>query len=72
MNTPSTLLCLSGAILTKPCSHGSGESARDEDGDGFYKVHINTIEGFGRSYTPGCAPGLTHTFLHNLRAGAEV
>jgi transposase-like protein len=26
--------------------HGSGEYARDEDGDGFHEVHVNTIEGF--------------------------
>ena len=26
--------------------HGKGEYARDEDGDGFHEVHINTMEGF--------------------------
>ncbi len=26
--------------------HGKGEYARDEDGDGVYEVHVNTIEGF--------------------------
>ncbi len=26
--------------------HGRGEYARDEDGDGFREVHVNTIEGF--------------------------
>jgi len=26
--------------------HGRGEYARDEDGDGFHEVHVNTIEGF--------------------------
>jgi transposase-like protein len=26
--------------------HGSGEYARDDDGDGFYEVHVNTMEGF--------------------------
>ena len=26
--------------------HGKGEYARDEDGDGFCEVHVNTIEGF--------------------------
>jgi hypothetical protein len=33
-----------------------GEYARDEDGDGFCEVHVNTIEGFWsllRSYAPG-------------------
>ena len=27
-------------------NHGQGEYARDEDGDGFHKVHVNTMEGF--------------------------
>ena len=27
-------------------NHGQGEYARDEDGDGFCEVHINTMEGF--------------------------
>lgn len=26
--------------------HGRGEYARDEDGDGFHEVHVNTLEGF--------------------------
>jgi transposase len=26
--------------------HGEGEYARDEDGDGFREVHVNTMEGF--------------------------
>ena len=26
--------------------HGTGEYARDDDQDGFCKIHINTIEGF--------------------------
>ena len=26
--------------------HSRGEYARDEDGDGFCEVHVNTIEGF--------------------------
>lgn len=26
--------------------HGHGEYARDDDGDGFCEVHVNTIEGF--------------------------
>lgn len=25
--------------------HSAGEYARDEDGDGFYEIHVNTIEG---------------------------
>ncbi len=30
----------------KTVCHGRGEFARDEDGDGFHEVHVNTIEGF--------------------------
>ena len=30
----------------KSVNHGSGEFARDEDGDGFHEVHVNTMEGF--------------------------
>src|SRR5688500_1383970 len=30
----------------KSVCHCSGEYARDEDGDGFHEVHVNTIEGF--------------------------
>lgn len=26
--------------------HSHGEYARDEDGDGFHEIHVNTIEGF--------------------------
>ena len=26
--------------------HSKGEYARDEDGDGFHEVHVNTMEGF--------------------------
>ena len=33
----------------KSVNHGRGEYARDEDGDGFCEVHVNTIEGFVRS-----------------------
>ncbi|MCX4028828.1 IS1595 family transposase [Spartinivicinus marinus] len=29
----------------KTVCHGKGEYARDEDGDGFHEVHVNTIEG---------------------------
>jgi len=30
----------------KSVCHSKGEYARDEDGDGFCEVHVNTIEGF--------------------------
>ncbi|HRJ53439.1 MAG TPA: IS1595 family transposase [Candidatus Thiothrix moscowensis] len=32
--------------LHKTVNHGAGEYARDEDGDGFHEVHVNTMEGF--------------------------
>lgn len=30
----------------KRVCHGQGEYARDDDGDGFHEVHVNTMEGF--------------------------
>jgi transposase-like protein len=30
----------------KSVCHNAGEYARDDDGDGFHEVHVNTIEGF--------------------------
>lgn len=30
----------------KRVCHGIGEDARDDDGDGVYEVHVNTMEGF--------------------------
>ena len=30
----------------KSVCHSAGEYARDEDNDGFYEVHVNTMEGF--------------------------
>lgn len=30
----------------KSVCHSEGEYARDEDGDGFHEVHVNTMEGF--------------------------
>ena len=32
--------------LHKSVNHSAGEYARDEDGDGFCEVHVNTMEGF--------------------------
>jgi transposase len=32
--------------LHKSVNHSAGEYARDEDQDGFYEVHVNTLEGF--------------------------
>ena len=38
-----------GTVGLCACSvcHSRGEYARDEDGDGFHEVHVNTMEGFG-------------------------
>ena len=30
----------------KSVCHSAAENARDEEGDGFYEVHVNTMEGF--------------------------
>ena len=35
-----------GGYGHKSVNHGRGEYARDEDGDGFCEVHVNTMEGF--------------------------
>ena len=35
----------------KTVNHGAGEYARDEDGDGFYEVHVNTMETSVRSFS---------------------
>jgi hypothetical protein len=33
-------------VLHKRVNHSAGEYARDDDGDGFHEVHINSLEGF--------------------------
>ena len=38
----------------KTVCHGKGEYARDEDGDKFHEVHVNTMEGVGRNFFVGC------------------
>ncbi len=40
----------------KTVNHSQGEYARDDDGDGFCEVHVNSMEGFG----PCCALGCAH------------
>jgi hypothetical protein len=44
----------------KSANHSAGEYARDEDGDGFHEVHVNTLEGSGPYCVPGC--DLTEAF----------
>ncbi len=43
---PSSAADLELLYLHKTACHGCGEYARDEDGDGFCEVQVNTIEGF--------------------------
>src|SRR6478609_4360584 len=43
-STTSTPGWKSGATATRPCAT-PGASTRDEDGDGFCEVHVNTMEG---------------------------
>jgi transposase-like protein len=63
----------------KTVCHAQGEYARDEDGDGFCEVHVNTIEGFWSLLRPWLRPhrGLSQDklpdylgffqFVHNAR-----
>ena len=49
----------------KHVNHGRGEFARDEDGDGFCEVHVNTMEGFWSLLRSWLRPhrGLSQTYL---------
>lgn len=40
----------------KTVNHSKGEYARDEDGDGFHEVHVNTLEGFWSLLRPWLCP----------------
>ena len=63
----------------KSVTHSAGEYARDEDGDGFHEVHVNTIEGFWSLLRSGLRPhrGISQEklpwylaffeFVHNVR-----
>lgn len=63
----------------KTVCHSKGEYARDEDGDGFCEVHVNTIEGFWsllrswlrphRGISQECLPLYLgfFEFIHNVR-----
>jgi transposase-like protein len=63
----------------KRVNHSAGEYARDEDGDGFHEVHVNTLEGFWSLLRSWLRPhrGLSQEklpcslgffeFVHNLR-----
>src|SRR3954466_5990219 len=45
MSTTSTPVYRPGGYQHKTVCHGRGEYARDEGGDGFCEIHVNTIEG---------------------------
>jgi transposase-like protein len=63
----------------KTVNHGQGEYARDEDGDGKFEVHVNTMEGFWSLLRSWLRPhrGISQErlpfylgffeFLHNIR-----
>jgi len=63
----------------KKVNHSAGEYARDEDGDGFHEVHVNTLEGFWSLLRSWLRPhrGLSQEklpcylgffeFVHNIR-----
>ena len=44
--TPSSNATTLESNMSESINHGRGEYARDEDGDGFCEVHVNTMEGF--------------------------
>ena len=68
----------------KTVNHSQGEYARDEDGDGFHEVHVNTLEGFWSLLRSWLRPhrGLSQEKLpaylgffelvHNLRRRGKV
>lgn len=63
----------------KSVNHSVGEFARDEDGDGFHEVHVNTMEGFSSLLRSWLRPhrGISQEklpcylaffeFIHNVR-----
>ncbi|MGB2748247.1 MAG: IS1595 family transposase [Thiofilum sp.] len=68
----------------KTVHHGAGEYARDEDGDGFHEVHVNTMEGFWSLLRSWLRPhrGISQEklpcylaffeYLHNIRKRGQV
>ena len=64
----------------KTVNHGKGEYARDDDGDGFHEVHVNTMEGFWSLLRSWLRPhrGISQNklpcylaffqYIHNVRA----
>ncbi len=74
----------SWGYLHKRVNHSTGEYARDDDGDGFCEVHVNTIEGFWSLLRSWLRPhqGISQEklplylsffeFVHNARARGKA
>lgn len=70
--------------IHKTVNHSIGEYARDEDGDGFHEVHVNTIEGVWSLLRSWLRPhrGISQDklplylgffeFVHNVRARGKT
>jgi len=68
----------------KSVNHAAGEFARDEDGDGFHEVHVNTLEGFWSLLRSWLRPhrGISQEklpwylgffeFIHNIRCRGKA
>lgn len=68
----------------KTVNHGCGEYARDDDGDGFHEVHVNTMEGFWSLLRSWLRPhrGISQEklplylgffeFIHNAKKRGEI
>jgi len=68
----------------KTVNHSEGEFARDDDGDGFHEVHVNTMEGFWSLLRSWLRPhrGISQEklplylaffeFVHNVRARGKA
>ena len=68
----------------KTVNHAQGEYARDEDGDGFHEVHVNSLEGFWSLLRSWLRPhrGISQEmlplylaffeFVHNVRARGKA
>ncbi len=65
-------------------NHSAGEYARDDDGDGFHEIHVNTMEGFWSLLRSWLRPhrGISQEklptylaffeFIHNVRKRGKV
>ena len=64
---------LSNGYIHKTVNHGKKEYARDEDNDGIFEIHVNTIEGFWSLLRSWLRPhrGLSQERLHYYLAFFE-